>query len=824
MKKLARRTLLFLAIDIALVIFCVLHIPAIIHRAQAPFTIQDFHGRVLIGEIADPVAAGDLRPGDELLEWNNTRLNDADVAEFLADLASVNQRVELTLKRDAQQFHSTIHLVHSYSLAYVIIVCCIGVITWCLGVFILVSRPGNLIATTLHWAMVSMAVAVVTAYEGTTPASPAPLLSSLLFCLSYCGTASAFLLFTMLFPRRKPIPIWAAVPSVFFPPAVIAGFMLYHNARAFANVSPGEFIQYSFWFRLLHVLLIVYVVGGILSFVHSYICARGSEERKKLKWILWGLCVGPFPLLFLFIVPHEIGLQQVVHEEYALLPLVIIPISFAVSFIKYQLLDIEVIIRRTTAYAIVIGTLLVAYVVVASAVAAIVGTLTASAGTAILVALLFEPVRSRVQHLVDKRFFRVQYNFREAEQHFIESIKRSLTIPHLGETLVRETSNLLAVERIGFFTLRAPGNFLDVVTHTGFDILEKHAPRLEIEKLQSGLLLPVACDDSVETDIQHESADAEVFQRWNIALALALLSQNSDLLGVLVLGNKKSGLRFSAEDVDLLRNVCTQASLTIERITLQRQLFIEHEESQHFKTLNQLKSDFVSYVSHELRTPLTSIKMFAEMLKNQRPRSNKKREKYVGIILGETDRLDRMVTTILDSARIDRDLKMYELKEGDLVEMAKAALDTMDYHLKSQGFRVEFSCKVGRSRSGRQTATVLAILADRDAVIRAITNVIGNAIKYSGERKYLKVSILREHEHGLCRIRDKGVGIAPAVIPNLFEKFYRDPAYSRQVSGVGLGLPLVKHIMNAHSGSVEVESTPGRGSTFTLSFPLIEQK
>lgn len=821
MKRLARRAHLFLAIDVTLVALCAVHIPAVVDRAQTPFTIRGVHGRILIDEITDSAASGDLRSGDELLLWRNTRPSATDVVEYRADLSSIGEQIDLTVKRGALQFHSAIQLVRSYSFEYIIIICFIGIITWCLGVFVLVSRPGSLVATTLHWAMTSMAVAVVTAYEGTTPANPVPILSSLLFFISYAGTASTFFLFTLFFPRGKPVISRLSTLVVFLPPAIVVAFMFYYNTRAFTRASPEAFMQYSFWFELLHVLLLVYVTGGIFNFVRSYICAVTNEEKKKLKWILWGLCVGPLPFLWLVIIPHEIGLRQVVPEEYALVPLVIIPISFAVSFVRYQLLDIEVIIRRTTAYALVVSVLLVAYVVLASAVATFVGNLTASAGTAILVALMFEPVRSRVQRIVDRKFFRVQYNFRQAEQHFIESIKHSLTVPQLGDTLVREASNLLPVERIGFFVVHAPRNRLVVMAQMGFDLLEKHAPRFEIEKLKTGLQLPVASDERVEPGIPHESADPEVFRRWKIALALALLSQDSEFLGVLVLGNKKSGLRFSAEDVDLLGNACTQAALTIERITLQQKLFVEHEEGEHIKALSQLKSDFVSYVSHELKTPLTSIKMFAELLKSPHRTSDKRMEKYISVILGETDRLDRMVTTILDSAKIDRDLKVYEFKEGDLVEMAKTALGIMEYQLKSQSFHVEFSCRSVRRGRGPRSSARLPISADSDAVVQAITNLISNAIKYSGNWKYVKVSLLRKNGHALCKVQDKGVGISPAVLPHLFEKFYRDPAHNREVSGVGLGLPLVKHIMDAHNGSVEVESIPGKGSMFTLSFQLI---
>ena len=213
--------------------------------------------------------------------------------------------------------------------------------------------------------------------------------------------------------------------------------------------------------------------------------------------------------------------------------------------------------------------------------------------------------------------------------------------------------------------------------------------------------------------------------------------------------------------------------------------------------------------------------MFAELLKSKHRKSYKTAQKYVNVIVGETDRVDRMVTTILDSAKIDGNLKIYEFRESDLVEMTKTALSIMDYQLKAQGFRVESPFTSRSRRKNVLSETSFLVLADRDAVILAITNLIGNAIKYSASQKYLKVSLLRTSEYAVCRIRDKGVGISPDALPHLFKKFYRDPAHSQRTSGVGLGLPLVRHIMDAHRGTVEVESVPGKGSTFSLSFRIV---
>jgi signal transduction histidine kinase len=279
-----------------------------------------------------------------------------------------------------------------------------------------------------------------------------------------------------------------------------------------------------------------------------------------------------------------------------------------------------------------------------------------------------------------------------------------------------------------------------------------------------------------------------------------------------VLGEKKSGVRFSSEDVDLLLNVATQAGLEMERIELQHELLQEQAETERFKELNDLKSDFVSYVSHELKTPLTSIKMFAELLRARARVRDRKTLEYLQIIEGESDRLDRMVTTILDSARIDRGVKEYHFRGGDLAEIARSVMNAMHYQLSKHRFTVRLTGVSGGRR--------YPVHVDRDAVIEAIINLIANSIKYSAGKKYLKVALSRKNGLVRCTVEDHGRGISPDVLPHIFEKFYRDPSQSRMVQGVGLGLPLIRHIMDAHGGDVLVKSTPGRGSVFSLVFPM----
>ena len=275
------------------------------------------------------------------------------------------------------------------------------------------------------------------------------------------------------------------------------------------------------------------------------------------------------------------------------------------------------------------------------------------------------------------------------------------------------------------------------------------------------------------------------------------------------MGEKKSGSRYTLEDADLLQAIAVEAGQAIERIELQAQLLFEQAEAHHFEELNRLKSDFVAYVSHELHTPLTSIKMFAELLERRVRKNDRKGKEYLRVIGGESDRLGRMVNAILNSARIEEGIMRYSLREIDLRTIADRAIEIMRYELDRQGFRVSYR------RPGRP----LMINADEDGVADVIINLIGNAIKYSASRKSITVTMRKSDGWVACSVADRGVGIASAAMPHLFERFYRSADVSAQARGTGLGLPFVKYVMDVHHGRVTVTSVPGEGSTFVLLFP-----
>jgi signal transduction histidine kinase len=245
-------------------------------------------------------------------------------------------------------------------------------------------------------------------------------------------------------------------------------------------------------------------------------------------------------------------------------------------------------------------------------------------------------------------------------------------------------------------------------------------------------------------------------------------------------------------------------------VHLQQTVIAEQLEKNRLKELNDLKSYFVSIVTHELKTPLTSIKMFTELIEGSPRLQRRKRNEYLGIIKGESDRLSRLIDNVLDISKIEKGMKEYRFTAVDLNECVKEALATMQFQLTLHGF----ACRTHVSRRR------LMLHADRDAVIEIIINLLSNAIKYSPHKKSVTV-LTRQTTHGpLLSVEDRGVGIAPADLEKIFEPFERtDAALVRHTPGTGLGLALVKHIAEAHKARVDVESTPGKGTRFSITFP-----
>jgi signal transduction histidine kinase len=227
--------------------------------------------------------------------------------------------------------------------------------------------------------------------------------------------------------------------------------------------------------------------------------------------------------------------------------------------------------------------------------------------------------------------------------------------------------------------------------------------------------------------------------------------------------------------------------------------------------LSRQKSDFVANVSHELKTPLALVRLYAETLELGRVPTEEKKHQYYRVILQESQRLTQLINNILDFSRIEAGRKEYRFARTDVAAVVHEVVDAYRFHIEQQGFTLDV-----------QVADDLPpVEADKEAISQALLNLMNNAVKYSREDKSIRLQVRGDGDRVLVSVADQGIGVAKGEQGKIFEKFYRaEDSLVHETKGSGLGLPLVRHIMDAHGGKVEVESTPGRGSTFTLVLPI----
>jgi signal transduction histidine kinase len=228
--------------------------------------------------------------------------------------------------------------------------------------------------------------------------------------------------------------------------------------------------------------------------------------------------------------------------------------------------------------------------------------------------------------------------------------------------------------------------------------------------------------------------------------------------------------------------------------------------------LSQMKADFVSNVSHELRTPLASIRVFGEFLKLGRVKEPEKVREYGEYIETESRRLTQLINNILDFSKIESGRKTYQFEKAAVEQVVTDTLKMLEIRLKQSGFSV--------SLAAPQQPLPLTML-DSGAVAQAFMNLLDNAVKYSGPAREVLVRLDQKDGFITLSVTDHGIGIPRGEQDKIFERFYRVcTGLVHDVRGSGLGLSIVKHIVEAHGGKVTVESEPGRGSTFTLHLPV----
>ncbi|MDB6453181.1 sensor histidine kinase [Falsirhodobacter sp. 20TX0035] len=257
--------------------------------------------------------------------------------------------------------------------------------------------------------------------------------------------------------------------------------------------------------------------------------------------------------------------------------------------------------------------------------------------------------------------------------------------------------------------------------------------------------------------------------------------------------------------------------VTVSPVEGNRALCVFEDVSEQ-EQVSAMRRDFVANVSHELRTPLTSLLGFIETLQGAAKDDAAARDRFLGIMSREAERMNRLVRDLLSLSRVESEERMRPTTPVDMVALVAVAMAALRPVAAAKGVRLEQGGQAGP----------LPVPADADQMTQVFQNLIENAVKYGASGGVVHITVERDDSDALrlgpavvIRVTDKGDGIDPIHIPRLTERFYRvDDHRSREMGGTGLGLAIVKHIINRHRGRFRIESAKGQGSTFSVFLPV----
>jgi two-component system phosphate regulon sensor histidine kinase PhoR len=377
-------------------------------------------------------------------------------------------------------------------------------------------------------------------------------------------------------------------------------------------------------------------------------------------------------------------------------------------------------------------------------------------------------LRDRVKQLVgQRRELEVQIRIAEAERQHAEAILNSIT----DGVVVTDAFNEIVMANES--AARVLGFDLDAALRRPVDRVIEDGTLVKLIKDARA-----AGDAAIRRHFEHQLNQGRRTSTYDVSLATVTGGEGGD-------GRETAGV------VTVLRDITRE------------------------KEIAEMKSDFVSNVSHELRTPLSSIKAYMEMLVDGEAHDDQTRHEFYNIIQGETNRLSRLIENILNISRIESGVVKVQREHISLPGIVREVIEMMQPQARAKNIElVEVP-----------TPLYFQVFADKDMVYQATMNLVGNAIKYTPDGGKVTVAMSVDEHAKLVNVgvTDTGVGIPADDLPRLFDKFFRVAEHKKMAKGTGLGLNLVKQIVETvHGGKVSVQSEVGKGSTFTFSLPLAD--
>ncbi len=539
------------------------------------------------------MAAG-IRQGDVLIAVNGTPVESPDTIARVVDQSKGTDRLAYTVLRLGQHQMLTLHVapVPGSNARLYFVLAAIGIFTLLVGASVRLRRPHD--PATLHFFWLCLA------FFGTLTFSYSRLdkLDWYFYWADVVATAllgPLFLHFTLVFPDRpgswarsaekKFIPLLYGLAPALIATNIVAVSRLPINpalySRVLTRVDQIEPLYLSF-----------FMVAGLAVLVRALGLVRSAMARRQLRWIVWGTAFGAGPFALGYALPYALGLRISLPMELSVIPLSLIPLAFASAIIRYRLMDVEVIVKRSIVYAAVVLAIFTIYATLLRLAGIVLldaadrhNMIIAMLATLVVV-LLFSPVKSAIQNALDRAFYRDKYDYRRALVGFARDLNSDLDLDRLGERLVARIRETFAVDRMALLLLDEHSGDYHIIRVEGFGDIT--VPSLACQSQLAAALAEGRALSLDESRVPGAFPPEETtFWRLSGVHYFIPCVAKTGTIAVLALGQRSQGEPLSSEDLALLAAVGSHVATALENGRLYRQLQLKADELHRLQQFNE---------------------------------------------------------------------------------------------------------------------------------------------------------------------------------------------------------------------------------------------
>lgn len=624
------------------------------------------------------------------------------------------------------------------------------------------------------------------------------------------------------------------------PPATTLTFVLfYHFSRAYTRTGKQKYLVLASYLFLLTVVAIsptslgvesmrvedygyapnigsaaypIFMVfplltaGGVYNLIKGYRSSLSDDERNRLLYLMVGA-------LFLLLGIFLDALTNL--PPMAIWTNLIFSVICSIAILRYHLLDIRVIIRKSLVYLLVSFVIALPYVGVIFLVSQIIrGTREPwwiHAVIIFIIAIFMRPLYTWSQRLVDRLFYRDRYNYLIALEDFIQETHDIRNLNRLASSLANLMSRALQASPVWLLLSTDSGDFVNIHPEdtSSLPVLGSGGPLLRWLNTNKSILnhKQLAIIPQLQSLTSNE---LDVLNQARAEIIVPLLTKDNNLVGLILIGGKLSQMEYSADDERLIMAVARRMATELENARLYESERIMRKE---IEKQDQLKTEFLHSVAHELKTPLTALISSSELLCEESSIADALRKRLYNNIRESAWSMNRRVNELLDLAR----LQIGELRiEPEPLEIGRTITESSSkllilFENKKQKFTLEIA------------GALPAVNADKEKLEQILFNLLSNANKFSPIGSDI---VLRAREADgiiIIETEDSAAPVTEEEKLKLFNPYYRGENIDKRerFPGIGLGLAITKKLVELHNGKIWVETSPGKGNIFAFSIPAL---